>query len=113
MPAHHTPSSRSPSSATLVARDLSLDRGGRTVLNGVSVTVGPEHRIGVIGPNGVGKSSLLLALSGQLDPDLGTVTSDPPSATVGYLAQEHDVTPGVGGFKQSAQEVRRASLMVS
>ncbi|HEV3131794.1 MAG TPA: ABC-F family ATP-binding cassette domain-containing protein [Acidimicrobiales bacterium] len=81
--------------ATLVARAVTLDRGGHTVLGGVSLTVGPLSRIGMIGPNGVGKSSLLQVLAGVLAPDGGEVVRDPPSTTVGYLAQEHDVPPGV------------------
>ena len=80
--------------ATLVARDLRSDRAGRTVLDGVSVTVGPDSRIGVTGPNGVGKSTLLRLLAGLDPPDGGSVTLDPPSATVGYLAQEHERVPG-------------------
>ena len=95
MPAHHAPTSRSTVSATLVARQLILDRGGSTVLAGVSVTVGPESHIGVIGPNGAGKSSLLQALAGALEADSGEVVLDPPTATVGYLGQEHEVTAGV------------------
>jgi ATPase subunit of ABC transporter with duplicated ATPase domains len=78
----------------LVARSITLDRGGRTVLDRVSLTVGPESRIGVIGPNGVGKSSLLSVLAGIVEPDAGDLALDPPSATVGYLAQEHDVPTG-------------------
>ena len=80
--------------ATLVARDLRSDRAGRTVLDGVSVTVGPGSRIGVTGPNGVGKSTLLRLLAGLDEPDGGRVTRDPPTATVGYLAQEHERVPG-------------------
>ena len=80
--------------ATLVARAITLDRGGRAVLDGVSLKVGPRSLIGVIGPNGVGKSSLLQVLAGIVAPDGGQVVLDPPSATVGYLAQEHDVAAG-------------------
>ena len=101
MPAPPSSSRRRPNplaagttAATLVARALTQDRGGRTVLRDVSLTVGPESRIGVIGPNGVGKSTLLLLLAGLLPPDSGRVTLDPPTATVGYLAQEHERVPG-------------------
>ena len=80
--------------ATLVARHLTHDRGGRTVLSDVSVTVGPESCIGVVGPNGVGKSTLLQLLAGVIEPDGGRVTVDPPTATRGYLAQEHEVVAG-------------------
>jgi ATPase subunit of ABC transporter with duplicated ATPase domains len=80
--------------ATLVARHLVHDRGGRTVLDDVSLTVGPESCIGVVGPNGVGKSTLLQLLAGVIEPDGGRVTVDPPSATRGYLAQEHEVVAG-------------------
>ena len=93
MPAPHPPPSPVVP-ATVVARSLTLDRGGRPVLDGISLTVGPSSRVGVVGPNGVGKSSLLQVLSGTLLPDSGRVVRDPPSATVGYLDQEH---PDDGG----------------
>ena len=80
--------------ATLVARDLRSDRAGRTVLDGISLTIGPDSCIGVVGPNGSGKSTLLQILSGRLAPDGGRITLDPPGATVGYLAQEHEAVPG-------------------
>jgi ATPase subunit of ABC transporter with duplicated ATPase domains len=76
-----------------VATDLVLDRNGRRVLDGVSLTVGPGTRLGVVGPNGVGKSSLLAVLAGHLTPDGGRIRLDPPGATVGLLDQEHDPDP--------------------
>ena len=97
MPAPRTPPTRTtarPSSATLVARRLTHDRGGRTVLDQVSLTVGPESRIGVVGPNGVGKSTLLQLLAGVIAPDEGQIVLDPPGATRGYLSQEHEVVSG-------------------
>jgi ATPase subunit of ABC transporter with duplicated ATPase domains len=80
--------------ATLVARHLTHDRGGRTVLDDISLTIGPESRIGVIGPNGTGKSTLLQLLAAVIQPDAGRITLDPPTATVGYLAQEHEMVTG-------------------
>jgi ATPase subunit of ABC transporter with duplicated ATPase domains len=80
--------------ATLVARNLHHQRGGRTVLDDVSLAVTAGTCLGVVGPNGVGKSTLLQLLAGLLDPDRGSVRVDPPTATVGYLAQEHDAGTG-------------------
>jgi ATPase subunit of ABC transporter with duplicated ATPase domains len=80
--------------ATVVANRLSFDRGARTVLKEVSFTVSPTSCIGVVGPNGVGKSTLLRLLAGLEEPDAGTVRVDPPGATVGYLAQEHERRSG-------------------
>jgi ATPase subunit of ABC transporter with duplicated ATPase domains len=77
--------------ATLTARGLRFERSGEPVLDGVSLTVGPETCLGVVGPNGVGKSTLLQLLAGLLEPaDGGVVRVDPPTATVGYLSQEHE-----------------------
>ena len=75
--------------ATLVAHHLIYERRGRVVLDGVSLTVGPDVCLGVVGPNGVGKSTLLQLLAGLLVPTAGHVGIDPPTTTVGYLAQEH------------------------
>jgi ATPase subunit of ABC transporter with duplicated ATPase domains len=52
--------------------------------------VGPEHRIGVVGPNGVGKSTLLQILAGVEVPDSGSVVVKSPESTIAYLAQEHE-----------------------
>ena len=87
------PSSATPP-ATLVARNLTIERGGRLVVDGVSIAVGPGSRLGVVGPNGVGKSTLLAVLGGWLTPTSGRLSLDPPTATVGYLAQEQEHHPG-------------------
>ncbi len=90
MPISHFSTSLHATSSVLAARNLTHDRGGRTVLHEVSLTVGPQSCVGVIGPNGVGKSTLLQVLAGQMTPDRGTLNLDPPSATVGYMPQEHE-----------------------
>ena len=64
------------------------------MLEDVSLTVGPDSRVGVVGPNGVGKSTLLQLLAGVARPDGGRIDLDPPTATVGYLAQEHEAAAG-------------------
>jgi ATPase subunit of ABC transporter with duplicated ATPase domains len=75
-------------SATVVAHRISKDRAAARILTDVDLTVGPEHRVGVVGPNGVGKSTLLQILAGDESPDTGSVVVTPPGSTVAYLAQE-------------------------
>ena len=77
-------------SASLFSRSLSVRRGALDVLVDVDLNVTPGDCIGVIGPNGIGKSTLLRALAGLVEPDEGSVVAAPPRATVGYLAQEPD-----------------------
>ena len=81
-------------SATLVAAGLTVVRGPVLVLSEVSLTIAPGSRTGVVGPNGAGKSTLLAALAGQLEPDSGSVSLAPPTATVGLLPQEPDRLSG-------------------
>jgi ATPase subunit of ABC transporter with duplicated ATPase domains len=80
-------------SASLVARSVSVSRAGRWVLHDVDLTVGPGRRIGLVGPNGVGKSTLLATLAGAVVPDAGSITLAPPEALVGWLRQEPDRDP--------------------
>ena len=79
---------------TLVASGVTVVRGPMAVLQDVSLTVAPGTRLGVVGPNGVGKSTLLATLAGALVPDGGTVQRAPSAATVGLLPQEPDRRPG-------------------
>ncbi|KAA1424738.1 ABC-F family ATP-binding cassette domain-containing protein [Mumia zhuanghuii] len=71
--------------AQLTAADLHVVRGGRTVLSGVDVAVSPGTRLGVVGENGRGKTTLLHLLAGRLDPDAGTVAR---VGTLGIAEQE-------------------------
>ena len=80
--------------AGLAAHDVSKSFGPHVVLDRVRIVVGPRSRIGVIAPNGTGKSTLLRILAGIDTPDSGRVTRTPPSATVGYLPQEPERRPG-------------------
>ena len=86
--------SASPLLATLVASRITKYRGLAPILVEVDITVGPEHRIGIIGPNGIGKTTLLRILAGLEEPDSGRIALAPPTATVGYLAQEHEALDG-------------------
>ncbi len=75
-------------SGSIHARGVSLALGARHILEGADLAVDPGQRIGLVGPNGVGKSTLLKLLARELQSDKGTITRTPPNAIVGYLAQE-------------------------
>ncbi|WUU18400.1 ABC transporter ATP-binding protein [Streptomyces sp. NBC_00663] len=62
--------------ARLTAEDVTVGYGGRTVLDGLDVTVPPGVITTIIGPNGCGKSTLLRTLSRLLKPTRGTVLLD-------------------------------------
>jgi ATPase subunit of ABC transporter with duplicated ATPase domains len=78
----------------LTASNVSVSFGSLAVLDGVSLSIGAGDRIGIIAPNGVGKSTLLKVLAGDLEPDAGAVTRSPATTTVLRLAQEPDIWPG-------------------
>jgi ATPase subunit of ABC transporter with duplicated ATPase domains len=78
----------------LHADHVSRSHGAQTVLDDVTLTVGPESRIGIVGPNGIGKSTLLRILAGLEQPDAGTVRRAPAATTVGFLPQEPDARRG-------------------
>jgi macrolide transport system ATP-binding/permease protein len=63
---------------------------GRPVLDDVSLTVPPGHRIGLVGENGSGKSTLLACIAGAVVPTAGSVTTP---ADLGYLPQDGGLDP--------------------
>ena len=64
--------------------------GADPVLEHVNLTLGPRSKVGVVGPNGIGKSTLLRIIAGLEAPDAGSVHRAPPDLTAGYLPQEAD-----------------------
>ncbi len=81
------------STASLRAAGVTVHRGRQLVLDAVDVSIDPGHRLGLVGPNGVGKSTLLAVLHGQLLPESGSVERRPRHATVGLLTQEPERRP--------------------
>ncbi len=76
-----------PRMSLVTVRDLSLSFGEDVLFRGASFAVGPHDRIGLVGPNGTGKSSLLRVLAGERSPDGGSLTWR-RGARVGYLPQD-------------------------
>src|SRR6266581_9769700 len=70
----------------LTTNHLSKSYGAITVLHDISFVVNAHDRVGIVGSNGVGKSTLLKILVGQEEGDTGTFTYA-PSVEVGYLPQ--------------------------
>jgi ATPase subunit of ABC transporter with duplicated ATPase domains len=81
-------------SATLLARGLAAGHGVRALFSDLDLVVAPGDVVGLVGVNGAGKSTLLRTLAGLLPPESGAVVLSPPTATVGYLPQEHERRPG-------------------
>ncbi|HYN58036.1 MAG TPA: ATP-binding cassette domain-containing protein, partial [Rubrivivax sp.] len=67
-------------------RNLTLRRGTKVVLQGANLTLHPGEKVGLIGRNGAGKSSLFLLLTDRLHADTGDVEI-PPRWVIGEVAQ--------------------------
>jgi ATP-binding cassette subfamily F protein 3 len=71
----------------LAITDLSIRLAGRLLIDQSSVQITPGSRVGMVGRNGTGKSTLFKVIRGELSAEHGTVTL-PPRWRVGSLAQE-------------------------
>ena len=67
--------------------DVTVRRAARPLLEGASMTVHPGQKVGLVGANGSGKSSLFALIRGELHADAGDV-SMPPRWVVSHVAQE-------------------------
>jgi len=76
----------------VIAQDLGLAYGRKVLLDEDGFAIGPNDRIGLVGANGTGKSTLMKILAGQLQPDTGKLTFR-RQARVGYLPQDLAAAP--------------------
>ena len=84
----------------LVVENLSVSRSKRVVLDDVSLTIKSGEFVGLVGPNGGGKTTLLLTILGILKPNQGYVelygTSNPPNSMLrklGWVSQHASNIP--------------------
>jgi ATPase subunit of ABC transporter with duplicated ATPase domains len=70
---------------TLIARDLTVEVGAKTIVSGISFDVRPGDKVGLVGRNGAGKTTLFKVLGGARPALAGTVRR--PDST-GYLSQD-------------------------
>jgi ATP-binding cassette subfamily F protein 3 len=76
----------------LTATNLRHNYGERVILDGISLSIEPGERVGIVGRNGTGKSTLLKALAGLINPDSGSVNTQRGSRA-GYLHQDPNLDP--------------------
>ncbi|KGM13927.1 ABC-F family ATP-binding cassette domain-containing protein [Cellulomonas bogoriensis] len=103
----------------LAVRDLAVGHPGRPVLRGVTFTAAAGDRVGLVGENGTGKTTLLHAVAGRLEPTAGQVRlvgtlalveQDLPlvaGMTVGDLVEE-----ALGPVRAAARELDEATAAV-
>ena len=84
----------------LSVQSITKTFGIDTVLDNISFTLNAGERLGLVGPNGCGKTTLLRILVGEERADRGVVRLDPPDVRVGYMPQGFQPLAGetVAGF---------------
>ena len=75
----------------ITVTDLAKAYDGRTVIDGLSIDLNRGDRVALVGPNGVGKSTLMRMIAGLEQPDAGTIELG-QNVTVGYYAQDQAQT---------------------
>ena len=76
--------------ALISAKNISVIKSGKNILNDVSIDINKNDFITIIGPNGAGKSMLLKCLMGFYKPNIGAIKTK-PNLKFGYMPQNLDI----------------------
>jgi ATP-binding cassette subfamily F protein uup len=95
----------------ITAEGLAVAVGERTLLRDFSYDFSPEDRVGIIGPNGVGKSSLLEVISGRRPPSDGLLELG-ATVKLAYFDQHSDVLLAKDGKRKVIEVVQEAASRV-
>jgi ATP-binding cassette subfamily F protein 3 len=98
----------------LQVNNLSIQFNGNYLFDNVSFIIRPTDKIGLIGRNGTGKSTLFKIIAGLQEPEKGTV-SKPNDYRIGYLPQEMDIHSSMSVFdetKSALTEIQELEKLV-
>ncbi|MGC6400787.1 ABC-F family ATP-binding cassette domain-containing protein [Sphingomonas sp. FW199] len=90
--------------------NITVRLGGRTILDSASAALPPRSRVGLIGRNGAGKSTMVRVIAGMLEPDGGSVEM-PRGSRLGYIAQEAPSGTATPFETVLAADTERAALL--
>ena len=88
---------------------ITVRLGGHTILDGATASLPPGSRVGLVGRNGAGKSTLMRVVTGEIEPEEGSVDM-PRSARIGYIAQDAPGGAATPFETVLAADVERARL---
>jgi ABC transport system ATP-binding/permease protein len=89
---------------------LRLEVGDREILDSVDWSIGPGARIGLVGVNGTGKTSVLRLLAGELHPTAGTIKRG-TTLQIGHLSQVLSELTGADRVLDAVENRRRVSQL--
>ena len=106
---------------TIVLKEVSHSFGPQTIIADYSCTIARDERLGIVGPNGIGKSTLLHIMSGEITPATGNVEIG-STVKIGYFPQESSHLPDdmrvidyireAGEYLKTGQKLLSASQML-
>jgi ATP-binding cassette, subfamily F, member 3 len=82
--------------------NLSISFGGETLFDEITFRLGAGDRVGLIGKNGAGKSTMLKILAGEQEPDTGQIAKD-KELKIGFLKQDIDFVQGRTVLEEAQQ----------